>query len=331
MSDIAPEEVRWLCDGFLARGKLTLLGGDPDLGKSQIGIDAAARISNGLHWPNGPKAPIGSTLLLISEDGIADTVRPRIEAAGANLNKVHVMESTIIRNRKETRFSLQSDLDMLGAAIDSVGDVKLICIDALSSYVGKIDNNSQTDVRQVVDPLSKFAEQKGIAILGVTHPPKGSQMNAIRSFAGSFAYVASARLAFLVTKEPETDRRLMLCVKNNLGQKMPGKGYSIEAAAICSGQLVPRIVWDDAPVDVTADQAMAAAAASRRDRGAEGEAKVVLRDLLAEGPVDADEVKRAAAAECISERTLNRAKKALKIKSEKEPGKLDGKWQWRLP
>ena len=331
LSDVVVEPVEWFWDLRLARGKITILGGDPDIGKSQIAIDAAARLSRAVHWPHGAKAPLGSTICLCSEDGVADTVRPRAEAAGADLSKVHVLESRLVRNNRVTRFNLQDDLDILAAAIDQVGDAKLVNIDALTSYVGKVDNNSQSDIRQVLDPLSQFADEKGVAILGIMHPPKGAQTSAIRSFAGSFAYVQSARLAFFVQKEQDSDRNLLLSVKNNLGPKAINKGYRIATKQISFGIVAPYVQWDDAPVDVTADQAIAQAAAARRGGSSLADAKEFLRDLLADGPVDAKSVLAGAKENGISERTLDRAKGDLKIKSEKDPGSLDGNWKWRLP
>jgi putative DNA primase/helicase len=330
LADVEPEPIEWLWEGYFARGKLTLIGGDPDLGKSQISIDVSARLSRGLHWPNGARAPLGSTIFLCSEDGVADTVRPRAEAAGADLAKLFVLDSSVIKNDKARRFNLQDDLDTLAAAINRVGDARLINIDALSSYVGRIDNNSQSDVRQVLDPLSTFAGEKGVSIVGIMHPPKGAQANAIRAFAGSFAYIASGRLAFFASKEPETDRNLLLAVKNNLGPKASGKGYRIASKLVSRGIIAPYVLWDDAPVDITADQAIAAAAA-RRLGSSVSDARDFLRDLLADGPVDHKDLLAAARANCISERTLDRAKAELKIKSEKDKGALKGGWKWGLP
>ena len=219
VADVEAMPVSWSWPGYLARGKLTLLGGDPDLGKSLIGIDAAARQSTGSPWPHGPRASVRSTIFICSEDGIADTVRPRAEAAGADLSMLHVLESTIVRDGRVRTFTLQDDLDILGEAIKSVGNASLVCIDAITSYMGKIDSHRTTDVRAVLEPIAGFAETHDVAVLGVTHPPKAAQGNALRAFTGSFAFVAAPRVAFLVTTEPGTERRLLLPVKNNIGIK----------------------------------------------------------------------------------------------------------------
>lgn len=329
LEEVEPEQVDWIWDSRLAVGKITLLGGDPDLGKSQIAIDMAARISRGTHWPQGARAPIGSTIFLCSEDGVADTIRPRAEAATADLSRLRALESSYIVNGKRKQINLQDDLHILAKAIKRVGDVKLIVVDALTSYVGKVDNNSQSDIRQVLDPVSRFAEDNGVAFVGIMHPPKGAQSNAIRNFAGSFAYVQSARLAFFAMKEVDGDRTILHSVKNNLGLKAPDKGFRIRCKEISNYITAPYVEWDDAPVDMTMDQAMAATASARRGGSSLSDAMDFLREILATGTVDAKEGTDFAKAHGISDRTLDRARKMLGVKVEKDG--FQGKWIWRLP
>jgi hypothetical protein len=325
--DVIPEQVDWVWRDRLALGKLTLLGGDPDLGKSQISIDAAARITTGSHWPNGARASIGSAIFVCSEDDTADTIRPRLEAAGADLTKVFVFKSA--DNGKRKTFSLQEDLERLAQAIKQVGDVKLVTLDAITSYMGGIDSHRTTDVRSVLEPVGDFAKEHGVSILGITHPPKAAQAKALHAFTGSLAFVAAARLCFFVTTEAETDRRLLLSVKNNLGPLAPGLGYSIGTKQTMNGIIAPHIIWDDSPVDLTANQAIAANAEALRDGGALQEAKEFLREALGNGPVAAREIEEAARQNCISERTLRRARKALGVRHDKG-GFKDG-WEWSLP
>jgi hypothetical protein len=179
--------------------------------------------------------------------------------------------------------------------------------------------------------LADFAETNRVAILGVTHPPKAAQGNCLRSFAGSFAFVAAPRLAHFVTADPDNpQRKLLLPVKNNIGRKAYGVGYSICTKVITDNIEAAAIVWDDSPVDVTADQAIAANAATARGEGSLAEAKAFLQELLANGPVDATEGGKAAKANNISDRTLARARKQLGIKSKREGYGSEGGWFWRL-
>ena len=117
---------------------------------------------------------------------------------------------------------------------------------------------------------------RAVSILAVTHPPKATQAKAMTSFTGSYAYVAAARIALFITTEDKTDRRLMLCVKNNIGPTPTGKGYFIEPKTVTNNIIAPHVLWDDAPVNMTADQAIAAAAAAQRDGGEVARAKEML-------------------------------------------------------
>ena len=132
IADVPPKAVDWTWPGYLAKGKLTLLGGDPDLGKSLVCIAAAATLSKGRKWPGGGLAKTGATIFICSEDGVADTIRPRAEAAEADLRLLHVFESTLIKDGNRKSFNLRDDLDMLGAAIESVEDVSLVVVDAIT-------------------------------------------------------------------------------------------------------------------------------------------------------------------------------------------------------
>ena len=119
-------------------------------------------------------------------------------------------------------------------------------------------------------------------------------------------------------------------MKNNIGDKAPGIGYHIEKTVISNDIEAPYLRWSDEPVDVTADQALAASISASRDGGALYEVKQFLREMFSDGAVvDAKEAEEAAEAHGISERTLRRARKELKIVPEKDG--YQGTWKWRLP
>jgi RecA-family ATPase len=136
MDEVEAKHVEWLWEGRLARGKLTLLAGEPGIGKSQISVDVAARISKGGRWPDGNNAPCGSVVILSAEDSADDTLRPRLEAADAALPRVHMFTATIIDGKPVT-FSLQVHLEMLGAKLVEIGDAAVVIIDPITSYMGK--------------------------------------------------------------------------------------------------------------------------------------------------------------------------------------------------
>ena len=326
MDAMQSEAVNWVWPGYLARGKLTLLAGDPGVGKSQISLDVAARITCGSAWPDGSFAPRGSVLLLTAEDSAKDTVRPRLEALGADLARVHRLRSVTIAGKVDT-FSLQRDLDALGEKVTELGDVIAVVIDPITSYLGaELDSHRTSSVRAVLEPLADWADIHKVAVLGITHPPKAAQAKALHAITGSLAFVAAARLVFIAIEETGTERRLLLPVKNNLGALAPGLGYRLAQTIVGAGIVTTYVAYDSAPVTITANEAVRA---QPDDKPALREAVDFLREELPEGPKAASAIKRAAAGAGLSWATVRRAQEELHIR----PKKTDLKegWQWELP
>ena len=199
IADVEPKPINWLWTEKIARGKLTLISGDPGLGKSLITVALASAVSNGARWPvGGGNAPQGSVILLSDEDAIADTIRPRLDAAGADCSRVHALQMVQeITEEGETLnrgFNLATDVERLAAVVKRLGDVALIQIDPISAYLGGIDSHKNADVRALLSPLSDLAERFNVAIVVVTHLNKGSGAAMYRSV-GSIAFTAAARTA----------------------------------------------------------------------------------------------------------------------------------------
>ena len=333
MADVEPEAVQWIWPNRIARGKLTLVAGDPGVGKSQITIDVAARITTSGAWPDGVgSAPSGSVVILSAEDSAKDTLRPRFDAAGADPNRVHTLKAVITTNGKHRTFSLQADLDALGEKVREIGDATAVIIDPITSYMGEIDSHRTTDVRAVLEPVAAFAEQFNVGVVAVTHPPKATQTKALHAITGSLAFVAAARLVFIAIEEPETSsgRRLLLAVKNNLGPPAAGLGFHLVQCTIGGDKniVASHVAWDSTPVTITANEALAAAGAGNTAR-ALGEAMDFLCEELAAGPRPVKEIKASASGAGIAQRTLRRAQEKLHIKPQKAG--LNEGWLWGLP
>jgi AAA domain len=148
-SEIEPEAISWLWGGRIALGKQTLIAGEPGLGKSQLSISIIAAVTTGGTWPNGEGcAPKGNAIILSAEDGVADTIVPRLMAAGADLDRVHIVSAVRNPDQGSRRtFNLQTDLALLEQKLDLIGDVRLVAIDPVSSYMGAVDSHKNTDVR----------------------------------------------------------------------------------------------------------------------------------------------------------------------------------------
>ena len=328
--EVQMAKVDWLWSNHLARGKLTLLSGPSELGKSQITIDLAARLSKGTEWPDGDPAPLGGTIILSSEDGIADTVVPRLVAAGADLSRVYCVTSVKINGVSRT-FSLQTDLQRLGEKIREIGGVLMVVIDPVTSYMGsKIDSHRTTDVRAVLEPLSKFAEEYRVAVLLISHPQKAAATKVLNAVTGSAAFVHAPRMTFICIPEPENKTRtLFLAGKNNIGRKAEGLGYSIEGCFVGPDESIStsRVVWDDLPVRITADEALEKDAEKKKGN-ATSEAKDFLRERLDIGPREVKDIEDEAEAHGISKRSLERARKKLDVKAKKDGEQ--GKWRLHL-
>jgi putative DNA primase/helicase len=332
-SDIPMEPVAWLWPGRIALGKLTLIAGEAGLGKSQIALAVAAAVTTGAEWPCGEgQAPLGSVVILSAEDGAADTVVPRLMAAGADCERVRLV--TAVQDQRRRALDLGLDLALLEIEFARIGDARLVIIDPISSYLGaKIDSHVNAAVRGVLEPVSELAARLRLAVVAITHPPK-TGTTAINRFIGSIAFVAAARAAFMVTRDADDDaRRLFLPVKNNLAPLGSGLAFRLEQRIVGDpdkGIIGSSVAWESAPVTVTADQALQAVdAQGNGDRTETAEAVEFLQDLLAHEAVPAAQVKRDGVAAGLSWATIRRGKKALSIISRKSD--MTGGWQWELP
>ena len=328
-STVIPEPINWLWENYLALRKITLLGGSPDVGKTLIATDVVARVTNiDMRWPTGEIAPTGTAVILSAEDTAEDTIRPRLEAAGALLDSVYIVKAAVESNGKKRTLNLHRDLDAVSGSLDTMARPKLLTIDPITAYLGDIDGNSTTAVRSALEPLAAFANTRCIAVLGITHPPKNAHGNAINNFTGSLAFVAAPRLAFVAVKEQGTDRKLLLPVKNNIGRLAAGRGYRIDVKQVTGGIIAPFLMWDDEPVDITASEAMMDAAHGDKD-GRLDDAVELLKAMLKDEPRFKQEIEKAAEANGISSRTLRRAKQTLCLVS--DVAGFPARATWRLP
>jgi putative DNA primase/helicase len=330
-ADINPEPIRWLWRPRIAIGKQTMLAGEPGLGKSQLTCWIAAAVTTGGFWPDNDEVALkGSVIILSAEDDAADTIRPRLDAAGADPDKVYVVSAVRGENGKGRRsFNLQGDLALLENEITKIGDVRLVTIDPVSSYLGKVDSHRNAELRAVLEPIGEMASRLGVAVLSVTHLSKGSGGSANSRFIGSIAFVAAARAAFIVARDPEnSERRLFLPTKNNLGPEGTGLGFKIGQVVTPGGLLAPTIFWDNLPVSFSANEVLAPST-DTSSAPARNEAEDFLRVLLATCSVAAKEIKLQAKEVGLSWKTVCRAKTALGVRSSKTA--VDGGWEWSIP
>lgn len=263
LSDVVSRPVEWLWPGRFAIGKLTLIAGDPGLGKSFVTLDIAARISTGTPWPDRRAEPIpsGDVILLSAEDDLEDTIRPRLDAAGADPSRIVAIQGINFYDEEADRttlksFNLEVDLPALQSALEKTINPRAVVIDPITAFCGHADSHKNADIRGLLAPLSNLAAKYRVAVIAVTHLNKSGGVNALYRAMGSLAFVAAARAVWLVTKDAESPaRRLMLAMKNNLGPDGSGLAYSLMQTQP-DGPAV--VAWEPDPVTITANEALAA-------------------------------------------------------------------------
>jgi putative DNA primase/helicase len=332
-SNVDSREVDWLWAGRVPLGMITMFAGDPKLGKSYVTLSMAAALSRGLPLPvSDLPNRTGSTILMSAEDDPARTIVPRLTAAGADLAKVHILESVLLANGSETLPSLRADIDAITAAAVRLGDCRLIVIDPVSAYLNGIDDNRNAVLRGVLTPLSRLAEQIGAAVLLVSHLTKRKSTNGRHRVMGSIAYVGACRANHLFVPDPHdpTGRRvLMLDNGGNLAPSAATLAYVIEDRG--SG---PRVEWSDQTVPITVQEALQPEIppALNDERTAERlECDDWLRMFLAEGPKSTIEVFQAGNDAGFTKDQTRRAKYRVGATAKREGFDENAQWSWELP
>jgi hypothetical protein len=354
LNDVAPIATRWLWPGRIPLGRVTLLVSDPGLGKSLLALDVAARVSSGTAWPEeqvkgqetrvesqtdnsgpplstlDPRLP-ASVLLLTAEDDLADTVRPRLEALGADCARIVAIPAVPggTPNKEVPRaFALDRDLARLAKLLDAMSDCRLVVLDPISAYLGGTNEHGNAEVHDLLVALAALARERGLAVLAISHLRKKEGAAVYRTM-GSLAFVAAARAAWLLVRDPaDAERRMFVPIKNNLAHGMNGLAFTIEAGA--DGQ-VPILRWEPEPVTIAAETILAAARPPGRPDEERQHATRWLEEFLAHGPRGTCEVERAAEAHGICPRTLRRAFRDLDGEAVKQPPFAFGQWVWKLP
>lgn len=337
VSDIQAKPIRWLWQGRIARGKVSMLAGNPGLGKSQVTVSMAAVVSTGGTWPvDRTPCERGRVIFLSAEDDPADTIRPRLEASGADLSRVFILDAVVEGYRSDggkvvRAFNLAKDMERLGALLAEIGDVALIVIDPITAYLGEADSHKNAEIRALLSPLSDLASKHGTAMVCVSHLNKSGGGEALLRVTGSMAFVAAARAAFIVAKDKENEtRRLFLPLKNNIGNDQTGLAFAVQPAQVTSpaGLIeTSRVLWELEAVTVTADEVMTQQG-DPEERSATDEAGDWLRDLLAAGSMKASEVQKEARQAGISDKALRRARERMGIKPHKSG--FSGGWWWGI-
>lgn len=319
-SEIQPVQLEWLWPGYLPRGKLAILDGDPEIGKSLLAIDLIARLSRGDALPDGQPAPRTCTSILITtEDERADTIRPRAEAAGVALDRFVTPKQL---DDQVPRFP--EHIPALEELIRA-SSAELVVVDPLMAFLPpRVVASMDQCVRRVLSPLGLLAARTGCTVLLLRHLIKRTTARALFRGQGSIGIIAAARAGLFVAPHPENpDERVLAVSKSNLAARPAALGYRVIKTPL--GQ--PMIQWTG-PVDLTADglcRKHVSTVVKPRDRAIDW-----LKRQLANGPRKAAELYNLAAEAGIPERTLDRAKQEIGAGSERVYHRKEkyGEWYW---
>lgn len=316
MADVEAEEVEWLWHPYIAKGKLTILEGDPGLGKSWLTCAIASAVSHGRGLPGTTAFAAGNVLMLSAEDGLGDTLRPRLDAVEADVRRIFALDEPLT-------FDAIGVLKLEAAIIEHAPS--LVIIDPLFAFTGsKVDIHRANECRAISAPLAAIAERNGCAMLAVRHLGKSrGGGHALNAGIGSIDFTAAARSVLLVGRDPDDEqKRAGVQTKNNLAPHGEAVGYKLEGN---------QFFWTGAS-DLTAGRILAAES-DEGERSTITEAVDFLRTALSSGGRDSKAIKDEAKEAGISEATLRRAKARLKIQARKIglPGSHYQKWVWELP
>lgn len=247
-STLTPQPVRWLWEYWLALGKLHILAGAPGQGKTTIAIAAMATVTIGGRWPDGTRCEPGNVLMWSGEDDPADTLLPRLMAAGADPARCYFVGGTRIDGELQA-FDPARDMGALELQAQIIGGIKLLVVDPVVSAVAG-DSHKNTEVRRALQPLVDLASRLDAAVLGISHFSKGGAGSDPASrVVGSIAFTAVARVVLVAAKvksEGGEDRRILARGKSNIGPDDGGFEYLIEQVEPLPGILASRIAWGKA-------------------------------------------------------------------------------------
>ena len=305
-STLKAEPVDWLWRGWLARGKLHILGGQPGAGKTTLAMLMASTATIGGRWPDGSHSPRGNVIIWSGEDDPADTLLPRLVASGADVERVFFV-GDVAQGEERRPFDPAKDMEPLREAIEKAGGCVLIVVDPIVSAVAG-DSHKNADTRRALQPLVDLAASVDAALLGITHLSKGtSGREPIERITGSIAFGALARVVMIAAKEGETEdgtppRRFLARAKSNIGPDEGGFAYELRQEPMPGDdRIIASIaVFGEAIEGTARDMLAAAEAESSEDKGAFGEAEDFLKEQLADGPVPTTELKAAATAHAIA-------------------------------
>lgn len=234
MAEVKAEKVEWLWPNKIPDGSLTIISGDPGVTKSFLTQYMVAHVTTGTPWPDCPDVPVkkGSVIFIADEDDPAKIIRPRLDAHGADVSKVYILDSVQVSEEKEF-FDLTRHLDGIEDILSKKPDCRLLVLDPITAYLGRTNANSNAEVRAAITPLAALAAKQKVTIIGINHHNKRQDLSYIYRGLGSTAFVALARSVWaVVVDKDDSETRIFCPVKSNYCINPTGLKFRIIDGAI---------------------------------------------------------------------------------------------------
>lgn len=331
-ADIKPVAIRWLWPGWLAKGKLHILAGAGGTGKTTLLLSLIATITTGGRWPDGEICPEpGNALIWSSEDDPADTLVPRLIAAGADLSRVHIIQGRINAKGDADPFDPSNDIGLLRDTVRELGGVSMLMLDPVVSAV-KGDMHKANDVRRGLQAVVDFAEANLCAVVGISHFAKGGAGSSPTDrVIGSQAFSALARTVLVAAKQQDSDARVLARAKSNIGTDEGGVSYTIEPCTITGGIETTHVVWGNliagSARDILGD---VEATDDERLDDADDPAEALKR-ILSAGPLTGKDAKGLMTGNGYTQKQIRKARESLNVVTARSGFGGDTVVTWSLP
>ena len=315
MAELKAEKFEWLWQNNIPDSAVTIISGDPGVTKSYLTQYMAAHVTTGTPWPDCPDVPVkkGSVIFIADEDDPAKIMRPRLDAHGADVSKVYILDSVQVSEEKEF-FDLTRHLDGIEDILSQMPDCRLLVLDPITAYLGRTNANSNAEVRAAITPMAALAAKQKVTIIGINHHNKRQDLSYMYRGLGSTAFVALARSVWaVVVDKDDSETRIFCPVKSNYCINPTGLKFRIIDGAI---------EFDTEPwtghIDDTGSKIT-----TRVDEAAEW-----LREKLQNGARLSSTLFEEGKEDGFGKDLLFRAKKKLGVKATKDG--FGGQWFWQL-
>jgi hypothetical protein len=313
-ADVQVRKVDWYWPNVFPTGAISLLAGTAGTNKTTLGADIAGRGSVGLPWPDGSgHAPPGKVMFISGEDDASTTIVPRLMAAQADLQNIDIVEGVRVAGRRRT-FQLTDFIDLLEQRLESDA-VRLVLLDPLSAFVGSTETHNDAQVRALLEPLRYLAETRGVAVIGIMHPPKMRYKELVSRISGSAAFGNAARAVWYVQADPNiSERRYFLPAKLNLASDEFGFAYRRGQREVAG--IGPQLCIEWEPQQVRKADVLEQIDA-KEDKSARSRIKNLIRDCWDQGMTRATDIQEEAELQGINmaPTTLTAAKKELGVRT----------------